>query len=579
MLDIMNAKIIAGVLVGVLLVSSVGAAVVLMNKDSNKEKRDTISLDSGEFYFDITTAESLSICTVDDNSPNTTASSKAVGSTAAHRSYGNSISSMDGASYEGYHNELLKKEKQGDLKEVSIYKNNDDMKNESNATDNESNIIYLEKCGSLYLMLFYKYPLADLYKNLATGIDYWFNHDNVITLLVDVNTGKSFPITGVWGGTSFWRYNGTNDVISSMQYMGTYEGEEYFKMNVECNKYCSDKTNEPGTFTNIEGVVAFKSDGEYLTHRNVLVDEEAFVDAFVHKADHMSTELSDKFKMFGYEMVLYKNGIIRYTLNNPLTGHTGEYNQMELTGDMYIRATDGESYLLEDGWEELSGYLCRDVSYTNTYFPESSKVYRSDGSLEDKVYTTEESYQLASVKHYLGCIYREFLDDSTKVYILNGDGTVDILELKKTLEFILTENIFESPIPIMEFQRHHPEGPFYDFQTYDNEIFYESVRHSYATFAARTAIVIIDDGLYAMEGDVMKEYNLHTKQVTSHSIPADSVSKLRVDGNGNLYAEAYASSEVCKLELADGGFKYSRVAPQLMTIKKILTEDSGNDYY
>ena len=112
----MNAKIIAGVLVGILLVASVGAAVVLMNKDSDNKKRDTISLDSGEFYFDITTAESLSICTVDDNSPNTTTSSKAIGNTAAHRSYGNSISSMDGASYEGYHNELLKKEKQGDLK-------------------------------------------------------------------------------------------------------------------------------------------------------------------------------------------------------------------------------------------------------------------------------------------------------------------------------------------------------------------------------------------------------------------------------------------------------------------------------
>lgn len=278
-------------------------------------------------------------------------------------------------------------------------------------------------------------------------------------------------------------------------------------------------------------------------------------------------------------MALYKNGIIRYILNDAPAPGTGEYNAMQLTGPTYIRATNGESMLLEDGWVELSGYLCRDVAYTDTYFPSSSKVYKSDGTLEDKVYTAEESYQLASVAHYVGCVYREFTDNSTKVYILNGDGTVDILELKKTLEFTLTENIFDSTVPIGEFHRHHPEGPFYDFQVYDNEVFYESVKHSYATFASRTGVMILEDRLYAIAGTALKEFNLHTKEVRSIEMDADSVSKVRVDGDGNVYAEAYKSSEVCKLELEDGGFKYSRTAPQLMTIKKILTEESENKYY
>lgn len=313
----MNAKIVAIVLVSVLVVSSVGAAGVLMMKDSDKKdsndnggsgdtnpdkrNRETIALDSGEFYFDITTADSLSICTVSNSSSNNAASTanRAVGNGAVHRSYGNSISSMDGASYDGYHNELQKQE-QGNMKEVSIYKNSEDMKNDENPTNNESNIIYLEKCGSLYLMMFYKSPLQDLYHNLAQGIDFWFSHDYVITLLVDANTGKSFPITGVWGGTSFWRFEGTNDVVSSMQYLGTYEGEEYFKVNIECNKYCTEAVKEYGAFTEIEGVVAFKSDGETLTHRNVLVDEDAFIEEYTHTNQGFNTEISEKYKKFGY---------------------------------------------------------------------------------------------------------------------------------------------------------------------------------------------------------------------------------------------------------------------------------------
>ncbi len=574
----MNKKILAVTIAAILVVSSVGAFYAFGGGKLVNRLFSDVSyvsdFDGG--YMGVVDAKTVSICTVEDSKNGILPSYVGNSGAAVMPTGGNVFSDAD---YDGYHNELHKTDKNGDEGMVFFYSNESDMNKNSGKKDLENgNVIYLERCGSFYFMVYHIGSLAGIYNMMAhDNMDFWHNDTSKKFYMVDANTGKVFNLTGLWCGTTAWRYSGSNDVTPSIQYMGYYEGEEYFKVNVECNKYNARPVD--GEFRNIEGVVAFKSDGENLTYRLVMVDDDAIIKTYIGpgEGENYFQQIEGKYRTYGYDMELYKNGLIRYVLNDTPVLNGGRYWPGSDTGETYIRTVDGRSINVEGQWEECSNYICRNVDYDNTYFPVSMDRYESDGSIKTIVLSEAESYSLASTNHYTGCVHREVTDTSTFIYTLNLDGTVDRLELKKTLEYVLTENIFGQTIPIKERAFDHAPISESDFYVHNNEVFYGMINWSYSRLSENTGIMIIDSSLYAMMGDVMKEYDLKTGEMKEYDIPADSVIKLRVDGNGHLYAEGYESETMCKLDLGDGGFQVSRTSYQVMTLKKVLgNEDSGN---
>ena len=144
--------------------------------------------------------------------------------------------------------------------------------------------------------------------------------------------------------------------------------------------------------------------------------------------------------------------------------------------------------------------------------------------------------------------------------------------MKKTLEYEYTSNIFGEAIPMLNPSNYHA-GVRDDFHIYNNEIFYEAEGWSYSYYSKNTAVMIVDHCLYAIDGLVMKEYDLKTMQIKNFDIPADAISKMRVDGDGRVYIEGNKSDNICKLDLGDGGFQVSRTPSQLMTLKKVLANE------
>ena len=70
--------------------------------------------------------------------------------------------------YDGFHNELHKTVKDEQSEKVQFYKEESDMEKDSNSYDMaDGNIVYLEKFGSLYLMIFYTQELKNIYNHLA----------------------------------------------------------------------------------------------------------------------------------------------------------------------------------------------------------------------------------------------------------------------------------------------------------------------------------------------------------------------------------------------------------------------------
>ena len=543
-------------------------------------------------YFDLAGAKSLSINTVEDSSAS--AASKVVASRtistssnggAALMPTSNNISSVDGINYNGYHNELQKTDNNGKITKVDGYQHKSDMQFKKDELKLKENIIYLEKCGSMYLTVWWDRQLSELYNLLSQDqADFWNNGEHMKFMLIDAKTGKAFTLTGLWCGSSSWKYTATNDVLPSMQYMGNYEGKEYFKVNVECNKYCSMPFE--GEFTNIEGVVAFDINGENLSYEYIMVDEDAMVKRYtgIDKPTkyvwsglmEAKWELIDgKVKKYGYEMTLYDNGIIRYKLND--LEQIDEW-QGRFTGEEYIRFPNGDSLKLTDGWEELSGYIYKSAEYENTYFPRAVERYESDGSTTVRVLTDAQSFTEASNKHYDGCIYREITDTVTKIYILKLDGSVDRLTLTNDLEFTMESDIFGGEKVILaEYKYRALPGDDYrtDFHVYNNQVYYEAIGWSYSMLSNNTKVSIIDDRLYFVDGTVMKEYTLSTAAIKEYEIPDDTaVSNLRVDEDQNVYIEGKSYDNICKLDLGDGGFQLSRTPPQMMTIKKILTDEN-----
>ena len=575
----MNKKVLAIVIVVAFAAASVGGYALFDSLYGDHHHGKKISLANG--YFDITDAESLSICTVQDSSGGDVAAQSVSvncgqgGNTSAAMlpTGGNVSSACD--TYAGYHNELHKvNDRKLDVK-VKFYKDKIELKSNHDTDYSDWNIVYLEKCGNIYVMVYTTQNLGGLYDVLKQeNVDFWNNDSNMSFVMVDARTGKVFEITGLWCGSTAWRYQGTNDMIPSLQYLGSYGGEEYFKVNVECNKYCVRPAG--GEFRNIEGVVAFKINGENFHYRKVLVDEDAMVKEFTgSKNDEASwTQIEGKYKMFGYDMKLYENGLIRYIQND---GTQAGYWQGTFTGEDYVVTADGNTKVkLDSGWKECSNYLCKSVTYYNDYFPTNMEVYDSDGSIKViSDISAERSYELASTSHYRGCIYRETTDNSTLFYILNTNGTVDRLELTKTLEQNTVPNIFGESIPMLNPGNYMP-GTRDDFHIYNNEIFYEAENWSYSKYSRNTAVMIVDHCLYAIDGTIMKEYNMKTVEIQEYDIPADVISKMRVDGEGRIYIEGNKSDNICKLDLGDGGFQVSRTPAQLMTLKKVLAND-GQD--
>ena len=223
---------------------------------------------------------------------------------------------------------------------------------------------------------------------------------------------------------------------------------------------------------------------------------------------------------------------------------------------------------------ECSNYLCRNVTYSNQYFPTSMEIYGPNGIEVINDISAEESYRLAFTSYYTGCIYREVTENSTVFFILAGDGTVDRLELKKTLVSETTPNYFGEAIPMHNSGKVITSpGQYYNFHIYNNEIFYPGGDWTYGKFSWNTGVMVVGGHLYAVSGLVMKDYNLETGEVREYDIPADAISKTRVDGDGRIYIEASKSESICKLDLGDGGFQVSRTPSQLMTLKKVLANE------
>ena len=577
----MNTKVVAIIIVGILAVSSVGAIVLLTNGNNSNGGRTVSPSEFDGGYFDIVDASSLSICTVSNSQPDSavqSTSSSAKGSSAAMMPVGGSIYSN--VTYDDFHNELHKTVKDEQSEKVQFYKEESDMEKDSNSYDMaDGNIVYLEKFGSLYLMIFYTQELKNIYNHLAyENYDVWINDGTMLFYMVDCNTGKIFSVTGLWCGCTGWMYEGTNDLTPSAIYLGSYDGEEYFKVNNEGEMY---KTKDPqGTFRNIEGVVAFKSDGENLTYRLVVADEDAMRWRYLYTDDHNENiweRIDGKVKRFGYDMKLYENGLVRYM--EATSGNADDAFQT-ISGDYYIMTVSGTPVLLDE-WVEFSNYLCREMTFYNTYFPATMDRYESDGTINHIVLTPEESYRLAFLNHYDGCIYREVTENSTIMYLLRTTktdgvitGNVDKLELKNTREYVLDEDIFDVVIP-MKSRSHFTEYPVgdVDFIVHNGEIFYSQINWTYTRLALNTGVMLSDHCLYGNDGTVMKEFNLLTGETRSIDIPADTVTKVRVDENGHVYVEGYGDDRYCKLDLGDGGFQLSRSSVQVMTLKKVLNNN------
>ena len=578
----MKTKVIAIIVVGILALSSVGAYVLFNNNKGNPSENEIGKVSVSEFdggYFDIVDASSLSICTVSNEQSDSAVqnvSSSAKGASAAMMPVGGSIYSN--VTYDDFHNELHKTVKDNQSEKVQFYRDESDMEKDRNPNEfADGNIVYLERFGSLYLMVFYTQELRNIYNHLAyEDYDVWFNDGTMLFYMVDCNTGKVFSVTGLWCGCTGWMYEGTNDLTPSVVYLGCYDGEEYFKVNNEGERH---KTKDPqGTFRDIEGVVAFKSDGENLTYRLIIADEDAMTWRYLYTdettKENVWEKIDGKVKKFGFEMELYQNGLVRYM---EAKGNNGGDDFKDIYGDFYIRTVNGTSILLDD-WVEFSDYICKEMTFYNTYFPATMDRYESDGTIKHIVLSAEESYNLASLNHYRGCIYRETTDSSTTMYILRtekiGDktnGYVDRLELKNTREFVLDENIFDIPIPMVGKSRFtaFPVGNV-DFVIHNGEIFYSPINWTYSRLALNSGVMISDHYLYGIDGGVMKEFNLLTGENRSYDIPTDTVTKVRVDDNGHVYVEGYGDERYCKLDLGDGGFQYSRSSVQVMTLKKVL---------
>ena len=585
----MNTKAVAIIIVGILVVSSVGAILIFSNGHRGpNDANDVKTISPSEFdggYFDIADASSLSICTLSNNQSNSAAqntSSAANGSSAAMMPVGGSIYSN--VKYDDFHNELHKTVKDEQSKKVMFYKEESDMEQDQNPYDTaEGNIVYLEKFGSLYLMVFYTEPLGNIYNHLAIeDYDIWINDGTMLFYMVDSNTGKIFSVTGLWCGCTGWMYEGTNDLTPSVAYLGSYNGEEYFKVNNEGEMY---KTKDPqGTFRDIEGVVAFKSDGENLTHRLVVADEDAMRWKYLYTDENKHNvweRIDGKVKRFGFDMKLYQNGLIRYM---EATGGNEGDNFQAITGEYYIMTVNGTPIKLDE-WVEFSDYLCREMTFYNTYFPATMDRYKSDGTIEHIELSAEESYRLASLNHYDGCIYRETTDNSTILYFLRTTrtdnittGNVDRLELKNTREFVLEEDIFDIAIPMKSESRFFIPFPVgdVDFIIHNGEIFYSPINWTYSRLALNSGVMISDHYLYGADGKVMREFNLLTGENKSYEIDTDTVTKVRVDENGHVYVEGYGEERYCKLDLGDGGFVLSRSSVQVMTLKKVLAKEGQN---
>ena len=253
----MNKKILVIIIVAAFAVSSVGGYLIYDSLYGNHDPSNTNKLAGG--YMDISDAVSLSICTVQDSSEtNVVSQSVSVdcgqgGNTSAVMlpTGGNISSSCE--TYKGFHNELHKATDKVADEKVKFYKNQSNLRSKLESDYSDWNIIYLEKCGSVYVMVYTIQDIDGLYDILMMdNCDFWNNDSGHMHFtMVDANTGKVFELTGLWCGSTAWRYEGTNDMISSLQYMGSYNGEEYFKVNVECNKYKAKPVD--GTFYNIEG--------------------------------------------------------------------------------------------------------------------------------------------------------------------------------------------------------------------------------------------------------------------------------------------------------------------------------------
>ena len=478
---------IIAIVVVILLVGG-GIAAAAMSGFFGGEK-DKVSFDKN--YFDLSGAKSLAI------KQNSQTSSKV---NAVSLSTGGSATVLIGDDSDDVVSTTFYKKTDSGWVKVKMYK--DEAKGEEVSYDYSPLVMDVTDDGKFAFMVF-----GEMKKDSR-------DYRNVTYVIVSLVSGKIYELpddtnhrvqfnSSEYNSTLKYYYTNLvnrNNTGCYYKYLGCTDSAIYLTTNVVDNVY--------------HIFVATESNGEL--NFNEILSNEAMA----------SNEIGN--------ILFYKNGIMR-VLYNDSNNHKESWVVFQ---NGYLKKCN------EDELKECEGYLCTEVTYSNTYFPTSAKriigLSGSNFTTETVSYDTDEkSYNAAKDTLRTNQIFKKENANNTVIVLMNKVNKIQRLTLNNdctsTLDegiAVLTDDYKLKNLPgwtegggIMDDTSGGGGGPdrYYCIVNKHicqgtNAVGTEAVGKAYGQYAPSSTIVSDDGNMYLAVNDAVKKYNLLTDEMSELSV-------------------------------------------------------------